>query len=360
MSSEQKLLHISTSPHTKYQETVPSIMLSVCLALIPAFAASIYFFGLRALVLTVVCVVTCLATEWVIVRVLLKRPSTLGDFSALVTAMLLAFNLPPDLPPWMAVIGSIFAIGVVKWAFGGLGHNFINPALAGRAFLMASYAAPMTIFGPPRTGTMSGLSESTLASLTNKVDGISGATPLPAFNKIMELLRNESTQASELQFHIIDFQETISHLFFGNVGGCIGETSAAALILGAIFLWYKHIIGLRVPVLFIGTVFLLSWIFNGTGSFFTSEALLIPVYQIFAGGLMLGALYMATDMVTSPITPMGKAIFGIGCGLLAFTIRKFGGYPEGVSYSILLMNLAVPMLDRYNRPKIYGKVHTNA
>ncbi|MBD3321014.1 MAG: RnfABCDGE type electron transport complex subunit D [Chitinivibrionales bacterium] len=365
MSSEQKLLHISTSPHVKHIETVPSIMLCVCLALIPAFAASVYLFRLKALVLTAVCVISCLATEWSIVRFLLKKPSTLGDFSALLTGILLAFNLPPDLPPWMAAVGSVFAIGVAKWAFGGLGHNFVNPALAGRAFLTASYAAPMTVFNVPdfwkaRGWTISGLSEKIIRPVSDTLDGISGATPLPTFSGITEALHAESARLVDLQFHIIDFQEALPRLFFGNVGGCIGETSAAALILGAIFLWYKHIIGIRVPVLYIGTVFLLTWLFNGTGSFFTSEALLVPVYQILAGGLMLGALFMATDMVTSPVTPKGKMIFGVGCGILTFTIRKFGGYPEGVSYSILLMNLTVPLIDRYTRPKIYGKVKKNA
>jgi len=338
--SAEKLLQVSISPHIRYGESVPSIMLAVVIALIPAFAASMFFFGLNALVLTATCIVSSLLTEWVIVRFLLKRPNTLGDFSALVTGILLAFNLPPDLPPWMAALGSIFAIGVVKWAFGGLGNNFINPALAGRAFLLASYAARMTSWSPTRYGSWYGAS----------VDGITGATPLEALSRV----------APAGKLSVLQFQEAIPNLFIGNVAGCIGETSAAALLLGAAFLWYRRIIGFRIPLIYIGTVFVLFWVFNGTGDYFNAAAMTVPLYHVLAGGLILGALYMATDMVTSPITPVGRVVFAIGCGLLTFVIRKFGGYPEGVSYSILLMNLAVPLIDRYTRPRIYGKVAKGA
>ncbi|MBD3316966.1 MAG: RnfABCDGE type electron transport complex subunit D [Chitinivibrionales bacterium] len=339
-ATQPRILHVTTSPHIRYGETVPSVMLSVSIALVPALIASIVFFGMRALVLTITCVAACLLTEWLITRFLLKKRETLTDFSALITALLLAFNLPPDLPPWMAVIGSIVAIGVAKWAFGGLGHNFINPALAGRAFLTASYPAAMTTFSAPKIGNINGL------TAASPVDGVTGATPLVAIRDAV----------ATGQFQALDFQEALSSLFVGNVGGCIGETSAAALLLGALFLWYKRIIGFRIPFYYVATVFVLSWLFNGTGGHFTSEALIVPVYHILAGGLMLGALYMATDMVTSPITPSGRVLFGVGCGVLTFVIRKFGGYPEGVSYSILLMNLVVPHLNRYTRPKVYGKV----
>lgn len=337
MSEElnRPLLNISVSPHIRHAVSVPSVMMNVVFALVPAFIASIYFFGIRSITLTAVSIISALATEWFIVKFLLKKPSTLGDFSALVTGILFAFNLPPDLPLWMAALGAFFSIAVAKWTFGGLGNNFINPALAGRAFLLASYPVEMTKFSLTRFGAINGLP-----------DGISSATPLAA-------IKNSMRTGS---FEALDFQEALQDLFFGNVGGCIGETSAIALILGAIFLMYKHIIGLRVPLTYISTVFLLFWIFNGnTTDLLSTEALTVGAYHILAGGLMLGALFMATDMVTSPITPFGKVIFGFGCGVLTFVIRKFGGYPEGVSYSILLMNLVVPLIDRYTRPKIYGK-----
>lgn len=339
--TSSSLLHVGVAPHIKHPDTVPSIMLSVAMALGPALAASVYFFGVRALLLTMVSVAVCLITEWAIVRFMLKRPSTLGDYSALVTGLLLAFNLPYDLPVWLAALGSVFAIAVAKWAFGGLGSNFINPALAGRAFLTASYPAAMTTFGVPQGWAARGWTINGMQA----VEGITGATPLAALK--------ETTAAGT--FEALDFQAALPELFFGNIGGCLGETSAAALLLGAVFLLYKRIISFRIPVCYIGTVFLLSWVFNGTTQhLFTTESLIVPVYQVLAGGLMLGALFMATDMVTSPVTPVGKAIFGCGCGILTFLIRKFGGYPEGVSYSILLMNLAVPHIDRHTAPRVYG------
>ncbi len=338
--SNTPLLNISTSPHIRYKESVPSIMISVVIALVPAFLASMIFFGIKALILTMVSIIFCLLTEWTIVKYLFKKPSTLGDFSALITGILFAFNLPPDLPWWMAALGAIFSIGVVKMTFGGLGNNFINPALAGRAFLLASYPVQMTSFSKPYLGSINGLAQS--------IDGISSATPLAAFKSCIQ----------SGTFQALDFESAIASLFYGNVGGCIGETSVIALILGAVFLMYKRVIGYRIPVFYVGTVFFLFWIFNGaTKDILSSEALIIPTYHILSGGLMLGAFFMATDMVTSPITAKGRIIFGVGCGLLTFVIRKFGGYPEGVSYSILLMNLVVPLIDRYVRPRIYGKVN---
>ncbi len=343
-TTEEKtpLMHISTSPHVRYGESVPTIMMCVVIAMLPVLGASIYFFGMKSLTLTIACVLSCLLTEWIVVRFLFKKPSTLGDFSALITGILLAFNLPPELPIWMAVLGGVFAIGVVKLTFGGLGNNFINPALAGRAFLLASYPAAMTTFSETTQKSIHGLSQN--------IDAISGATPLAAFKS--SILSGN--------FQALDFETALLNLFTGNVGGCIGETSVIAILLGAIFLWYKRIIGFGIPLFYIGTVFFLFWIFNGiTSDIFSSDAVIIPTFQILSGGLMLGAFFMATDMVTSPITPRGRIIFGIGCGVLTFVIRKFGGYPEGVSYSILLMNLVVPLIDRYTRPKMYGKVKKN-
>jgi len=324
---------LSASPHVRHPESVKHIMIWVVVALIPSLIAGVFFFGLNALFLTAVAVTSAVLTEWGIAK-LLKRPNTTGDFSAVITGILLAFNVSSDLPWWMMVLGSIFAIGVAKIPFGGLGHNFINPALAGRAFLMASYPAAMTHFGPTRLGSLSG------------IDAISTATPLAQFKAAV----------IDGSFQPLDFQEAIRDLFIGNVGGCLGETSALALLIGGMILLYKRIIPFRIPFFYIGTVFLFNWIFNGSGTWFTSGAIIVPTYQILAGGLFLGAFFMATDMVTSPITPKGKIIFAIGCGVLTFVIRKFGGYPEGVSYSILIMNLFVPIIERYTRPRIYGEV----
>lgn len=333
----QSQLNLSSSPHIRDAMSVPQIMKWVVIALMPALFASFLFFGWKAIFLTCISVSFAVLTEHVIVR-LSKKQSTVTDYSAIITGILLAYNVSPSLPWWMLAIGSIFSIGVAKMAFGGLGSNFINPALAGRAFLMASYPAAMTSWVAPNSiiqGTLSG------------IDSVTGATPLVS---IKYLFANGSLQISDLQ-------SALQPLFIGNVGGCIGETSVIALLIGAAILWHKRIIGFSIPLTYIGTVFFLSWVFNGTGDFFTAGALVIPLYHILSGGLFLGALFMATDMVTSPITPKGKIYFALGCGLLTFIIRKFGGYPEGVSYSILIMNLFVPLIERYTRPTIYGKVN---
>jgi electron transport complex protein RnfD len=336
-------LDISSSPHIRHPETVPSIMVWVIIALLPAMAASYLFFGWRALFLTAISVITAVFVEWIFTSIQ-KKPATVGDFSAVLTGILLAFNVSPSLPWWMVVIGSAFAIAIAKMSFGGLGSNFINPALAGRAFIMACYPAAMTSWVPPNFGMSSGLGGITAASAS--INATTSATPLSGIKIAMA---NGSFQA-------LDFQDALVNLFIGNVGGCLGETSALALLIGAIILLYKRIIGFSIPGAYIGTVFLLFWIFNGTGDLLTSGAFIVPTYHVLAGGLFLGAFFMATDMVTSPITRKGKIIFGIGCGVLTFVIRKYGGYPEGVSYSILLMNLFVPHIERYTRPKIYGKV----
>ncbi|MBN1308061.1 MAG: RnfABCDGE type electron transport complex subunit D [Chitinispirillaceae bacterium] len=332
-STTPELLQLTAAPHLRQTESVSHIMLWVVMALLPSLAAGVIFFGLRALLLTAVSVAAAVVTEWAVVK-FLKRSVTIGDLSAVVTGLLVAFNVPSTVPWWMVAIGSSFAIGVAKMTFGGLGANFINPALAGRAFLMAAYPSAMTRFGPTAFGSLSG------------IDGMSSATPLAQFKAAM----------ADGSFQALDFQDALSDLFIGNVGGCIGETSALALLIGGVVLLYKRIIPLRIPLVYIGTVFLLSWIFNGTDAHLTTSAIIIPFYQILAGGLFLGAIFMATDMVTSPITPAGRIVFAAGCGALTFIIRKFGGYPEGVSYSILIMNLFVPLIERSTRPKMYGKV----
>jgi electron transport complex protein RnfD len=335
-------LNISSSPHIRYPESVSAIMIWVIAALVPSMVASYLFFGVHALFLIAVSVITAVLVEAIICK-MLKKPISIGDFSAVITGILLAFNVSPSLPWWMVMLGSAFSIAVAKMAFGGLGSNFVNPALAGRAFLMACYPSAMTSWVAPQSGSLSGISAVTAAS---PLAGVTSATPL-AHIKIA--MANGSFQA-------LDFQDALFNLFTGNVGGCIGETSVVAILIGAVILLYKHIIGFTIPVMYIGTVFVLFWLFNGTGQYFTSGAVIVPTYHILAGGLFLGAFFMATDTVTSPINRRGKLVFGMGCGVLTFIIRKFGGYPEGVSYSILIMNLLVPHIERYTRPKIYGEV----
>ncbi len=352
---------LSVSPHIRHENTVPGIMRTVVYALIPAFLASVVFFGPRVVLLVAICVIFSLCTEWIIAVRIMKRANPLGDYSALVTGLLIAFNLPPHIPLWMGALGAIFAIGVVKWTFGGLGHNFVNPALAGRAFLLASYPGAMTDFSTPSTWlplglgtTMHGLPGAIADKVSVHIDGLSSATPLAAFSKIHQFFSMSGDTAS-FSFEILDFGHALKNLFIGNTGGSLGETSSLALILGAVFMLYRRVIGFRIPVAYIGTVFILTWLFYGsTHGFLTSATGIVCVYHIFSGGLMLGALFMATDMVTSPITARGRIIFGIGCGILTFTIRNFGGYPEGVCYSILLMNLVVPLIDRYTKPRVYG------
>jgi electron transport complex protein RnfD len=346
---DMPLLHLSSSPHIRSGLSVSKLMLAVIIAMAPAFIASVIFFGFKAILITAACVGAAVATEHV-ANLILKRGKTIGDLSAVVTGILVAFNLPPDTPLWMAALGSIFGIAVAKMVFGGLGCNFINPALAGRAFLMASYPAPMTAFSPTGFGGMSGMAAEVIEGLSgaalSSVDAISSATPLAAIKSL----------SIDNHYTISGASSALKNLFFGNVGGCLGETSALALLIGGIFLIAIRAVDIRIPLAYILTVFLLFWLVNDSGQYFTADALITPTFHILAGGLFLGAFFMASDPVTSPITPRGRVVFGFGCGTLTFVIRKYGGYPEGVMFSILLMNLAVPLIDRYTRPAIYGEV----
>lgn len=305
-----------SSPHIKNNETTSKLMLDVIIALIPAAIAGMYFFGIQAALVIAVTVLSCMLSEYIWTKVI-KKPSTISDLSAVVTGLLLAMNLSPAIPLWIATIGGAFAIIIVKQLFGGLGQNFINPALAARAFLMASWPVQMTTWKNP----------------ISALDAVSSATPLGLI---------KGTEAVGNLPGLLD-------LFVGNVGGCIGETSAAALLLGAVYLFVRRVITPEIPFAFIGTVGLMTWIFGGD-KLFQGDF----IYHIFAGGLMLGAFFMATDYTTSPVTFKGRLIMGVGCGLLTSVIRLYGGYPEGVSYSILLMNLVVPLLDRYFIPKSFG------
>ena len=317
---EEKLI-VSHSPHISGTDSVSRIMLDVIIALLPALLAGCLVFGYRALLVVLVSVVSCVIFEglW---QKLLKKPVTVNDLSAVVTGLLLALNLPASIPLWMPVIGAFFAIIIVKQFFGGLGHNFMNPALAARAFLLASWALAMTTW--PQPGST--------IPLFGTADVVTTATPLALYAEGAQNLPSYLT------------------LFLGNTGGCIGETSALAILLGGIYLLCCGVIRLRIPVTFIATVAVGTWIFGGGNGFFSGDWL----YQILSGGLMLGAFFMATDYSTSPFTPKGQILFGVGCGIFTVLIRLWGGYPEGVSYSILLMNVVTPLIDKVTAPRRYG------
>ena len=315
----------SSSPHIRSVENTRSIMLDVIIAMLPALFWAIYNFGFKALLSVVVSVVACLFWEW-LYRKLLKKPQSIGDLSAVVTGMLLAFVCPPELPWWALVIGAFFSIVVVKQLYGGIGCNFLNPALAGRAILLASYATAMTTWTLP----------------SSKLDTVvSTATPLAIMKegtveKFTELTTNYS----------------VADMFIGRVGGSLGEVSALALLLGGAWLLIRKVISWHTPVAFIGTVAILTLISAPAGI----DNVQYMLYNVFGGGLMLGAIFMATDYATSPVTKLGQVIFGIGCGLITVFIRRFGSYPEGVCYSIMIMNCTTWLLDKYIRPTIYGAV----
>lgn len=301
----EKLI-VSPSPHRRSVMTTQKIMLNVILALMPAAVASVIIFGWRAALLIGVCVVSSVVFEY-LCRKLMKRDNTVSDLSAVVTGLLLAMNLPVTLPIWMAVIGSFAAIVIVKQLFGGLGQNFANPAITARIILMVSFPAAMTNWVEP------------FYYKEAAVDAVSSATPLV------------SGTASYLD------------LFLGNVGGCLGETSALALLAGGLYLAARRIINLAAPVSFIGSLALLSFISGGD-----------PLYEILAGGVFIGAFFMATDYATTPISTKGKIVFGLGCGIITFVIRTYGSYPEGVSFSILLMNILTPYIEQLTRSKVFG------
>jgi len=314
MQKEKSALIVSTSPHIRSRETVPKIMLSVIITLIPSVVFSIYQFGGYTLILYIVSIATCTISEYVVVR-LRKRPFTLNDFSAVITGILLVMVLPPNFPIYGVILGGFFAIVVGKQIFGGIGYNIFNPALIGRAFLVATYPVKMSTWATPRLG----------------ISAVSGATPLASMK----------------------FDGLITpniNLLLGTVGGSIGEASAILLILGSIYLIIKGYIKWRIPASIFLTVFVLGGIFHLINPIKFPG----PVFHLLSGGLMIGALYMATDMVTSPLTNRGCIIFGIGIGVLVMIIRLFGGLPEGVMYSILIMNALVPLINRATKPKIYG------
>ncbi len=325
-------LYLSSSPHIHSGETTERIMRLVIYALLPATLLALYFFGLPALSVLLICTLGCVAFEALACK-LMKLPNSITDGSGALTGILLALNLPPSTPWWISLLGAAVAILIGKMIYGGLGYNPFNPALVARVVLLISFPVQMTRWTAP-------------APLTTGIDAVTAATPLGEM-KTAVMLTGQLPELATSGF---------LNYFTGNMSGCLGEVSALALLAGGLFLLYKKVITWHIPVSFIGTVLVVG------GLFWLIDASKYPnpLFHLMTGGLILGAFFMATDMVTSPVTYKGMLIFGFGCGLLTVLIRLFGGYPEGVSFAILLMNAATPLIDRACRPKIYGQVEPQA
>jgi Na+-translocating ferredoxin:NAD+ oxidoreductase subunit D len=325
------ILNVSPSPHQQSPETTRKLMYGVVIALLPALAASVYYFGPGAIIVTLTSVLSCVAVEYLIQRFILKVKPSISDGSAAVTGLLLAFNVPSNLPVHIVVIGAVIAIGVAKMTFGGLGNNPFNPALVGRVFLLISFPVQMTSWPVP-----SGFK-------TGYADAVTGATPLG--------LLSEGVKNGEAVSAIMDKIPSHMQLFYGRMGGSMGEVAALALIIGGIYLLWKKIITWHIPVSILVTVALFTgilWLADPT-------KFADPLFHLLTGGLMLGAIYMATDYVTSPMTHKGMLIYGIGIGVITVLIRTWGAYPEGVSFAILIMNAFVPLLNMYIKPRRFGK-----
>jgi Na+-translocating ferredoxin:NAD+ oxidoreductase subunit D len=325
------LLNISPSPHTHGKETTDKLMLGVVLALMPAFLASVLYFGTGAIIVTATSVVSCMAFEYLFQRFILKKPISITDGSALVTGLLLAFNLPCNLPLPLIILGSLVAIGIAKMTFGGLGNNPFNPALVGRVFLLISFPVRMTTWPVPK------------GFQTGYADAVTGATPLAV---IKEGLKNGESLAN-----LMDKIPSSLQMFLGKMGGSMGEVAAIALLTGFVYLLYKKIITWHIPVSIIATVALFTgilWLVN-PGSYAD------PLFHILTGGVLLGAIFMATDYVTSPMNPKAMIIYGCGIGIITVIIRVWGAYPEGVSFAILIMNAFVPLMNSYIKPKRFGE-----
>jgi len=318
----EKAFILQSSPHFRDKDSVPKIMYAVVASLAPAVFASLYFFRLRALLLLLCCVTACLATETIFLWLRKKPLQPLFDGSALITGILLALTLPPSLSLELAIIGAVIAIAIGKQVFGGLGYNIFNPALVGRAFLQTAFPVAMTTWIP---------------SVTETINTATYATPLGD-------LKFQDAVAQGILAPLKD-------LFFGNTGGCIGETSVLALIIGGLFLLFRRVIDWRIPL---GIILSLT-VFTGIFWLINPGKYASPLFHLLAGGLLLGAFFMATDMVTSPITPLGTWVYALGIGIVVGLVRLFGGFPEGVMYSILFMNTFVPLLNRYTRPRILGE-----
>lgn len=328
-------LTVSPAPHIHSRLSASQCMYSVVIALLPAFAVSLYFFGVGALIVTLTSILSCIVVEYLIQKFMLKTKPTIGDGSAILTGLLLGFNLPSNLPIWIVIIGSVVAIGITKMAFGGLGNNLFNPALAGRVFLLISFPTYMTQWPVPG------------ASRWSYTDAETGAT-------LLSKLKEEGSQWIG--------QVDIADLWIGNQGGSLGEVGAIALLIGFAFLLYRRIISWHIPVSILATVFLFSFAL-GLGTELSApqvtnawqHAFDFALIQLLSGGLLLGAIYMATDYVTSPMTSRGMIIYGVGIGVLTVVIRQWGGYPEGVSFAILIMNAFTPLINNYIKPKRFGR-----
>lgn len=324
----ENLLTVAPSPHIHQTLSIPQVMRGVIVAMLPALAFSIYTFGFGALYVTAVAVVSCVFFEYLIVKYLMKQENTVQDGSAIITGMLLAFNVPSNLPWFIIVIGSAVAMGIGKLSFGGLGNNPFNPSLVGRVFLLVSFPVQMTSW-PKAVATWS-------------IDGITGATPLG--------ILKDGARMGEPVSALMNQMPAYSDLFFGFQGGSVGEMSGLALILGFLYMVYRKIITWHVPV----TIVLTVAIFTGVFWLIDPEKYANPLFHVMTGGVLLGAIFMATDYVTSPTTYRGMVIFGVGIGLITVLIRLFGAFPEGVSFAILIMNAFVPMINRYTKPRIFG------
>ncbi|HHU99258.1 MAG TPA: RnfABCDGE type electron transport complex subunit D [Bacteroidales bacterium] len=325
------ILNVSPSPHQQSAETTRKLMMGVVIALAPALAASIWYFGLGAIIVTLVSVVSCVAVEYLIQKFILKTKPSVSDGSAIVTGLLLAFNVPSNLPVHIIIIGAIVSIGIAKMTFGGLGNNPFNPALVGRVFLLISFPVQMTSWPVP-----SGFN-------TSYTDAVTGATPLAIMSEGIRNGEAVSTLMEQIPSHM--------QLFYGYMGGSMGEIAALALILGGLYMIWRKIITWHIPV----TILLTVAVF--TGILWAADPMKYPdpLFHLLTGGLMLGAIFMATDYVTSPMTVKGKVIYGIGIGVITVLIRNWGAYPEGVSFAILIMNAFVPLLNMYIKPKRFGK-----
>ena len=313
---------VAPAPHVHGGDSVQKNMLNVIIALAPAYLAGCWYFGVGAIMVSAIAMISCVAFEWLISKFILKKKPQVNDLSALLTGLLLAMNLPSSLPWWMVIIGSLVAIGIGKMSFGGLGNNLFNPALVGRVFLLISFPAAMTTWPVPDQLTLLG----------DNVDALTAATPLAYIKEGI------FTTFTEME------------MFLGNIGGSFGETCSAALILGLIYLLATRTITWHIPVSIIATVIIFTGIMHGIDPCTYAS----PLLHITSGGILLGSIFMATDYVTSPMTKTGQIIFGVGIGLITMVIRLFGSYPEGISFAILIMNAVVPLINRYIRPKRFG------
>ncbi|MGM0504132.1 MAG: RnfABCDGE type electron transport complex subunit D [Bacteroidota bacterium] len=326
-----KLLTVSPSPHVYEDTTVRRLMFDVIIALLPALAFSIYFFGMGAIYVTLTAVVSCVAFEWLIQKYLLKQEPSISDGSAILTGLLLAFNVPTNLPVWIIIIGSLAAIGIGKMSFGGLGNNPFNPALVGRVFLLISFPVQMTSWPVPNGFN------------TGYTDAVTGATPLGVMKEAID----KGEAVPEIMNQIPSHME----MFYGHMGGSMGEIAALALLIGFAYLLIRKVITWHIPVSIIATI----TVFTGILWFINPEANADPLFHLLTGGVLLGAIYMATDYVTSPMSVKGMWIYGIGIGVITVLIRVFGAYPEGVSFAILIMNAFVPLINAYIKPKRFGE-----